>query len=241
VFIDSHVPDAAGLVPELMQQRGGQGRFEIVMLDAEEDGVAQINKALADRAGLAAIHIISHVSAGQLQLGSGMVDAQTLSAAADSLGAWRAALSADADILLYGCDVASGPNGEAFLEMLAQLTGADVAGSVDLTGHPDFGGDWTLEARVGEVDSATIAGPQLSRMWRATLSEVPAETPAIAAAAAPVAGWPRRAPASRPVADRFGCRLRCGVAPNTAAVGGLHGDVVDRRACRAQPHFKGRR
>ncbi|MFN9450675.1 MAG: DUF4347 domain-containing protein, partial [Rubrivivax sp.] len=176
VFIDSRVPNAAGLVFELMQQRGSQGRFEIVMLDAGEDGVAQINKVLADRAGLAAIHIISHGSAGQLQLGSSMIDAQTLSAAAGSLGAWRAALSADADILLYGCDVASGPNGEAFLEMLAQLTGADVAGSVDLTGQPDFGGDWTLEARVGEVDSATIAGPQLSRMWRATLSEVPAET-----------------------------------------------------------------
>ncbi len=59
VFIDSRVPNAAGLVFELMQQRGSQGRFEIVMLDAGEDGVAQINKVLADRAGLAAIHIIS--------------------------------------------------------------------------------------------------------------------------------------------------------------------------------------
>ena len=41
--------------------------------------------------------------------------------------------------------------------MLKDLTGADVAASTDATGHTELGGDWTLEAQRGTVDTAELA------------------------------------------------------------------------------------
>ena len=55
---------------------------------------------------------------------------------------WGAALTADADILIYGCNVAQSDAGRSLIDALARLTGADVAASDDLTGHADLGGDW---------------------------------------------------------------------------------------------------
>ena len=56
-----------------------------------------------------------------------------------------------ADRLLYGCDVAQGERGQAFIEQLAAATGADVAASNDPTGAAALGGDWVLESRAGET------------------------------------------------------------------------------------------
>jgi len=64
-------------------------------------------------------------------------------------------LTDSGDILLYGCDVAQGEIGQAFIEQLAQLTGADVAASTDLTGAAALGGDWVLEAQAGVVEAAS--------------------------------------------------------------------------------------
>ena len=44
--------------------------------------------------------------------------------------AWAKALTADADVLLYGCDVAAGDEGQDFVRALSEATGADVAASV---------------------------------------------------------------------------------------------------------------
>ncbi|MBF0621207.1 MAG: DUF4347 domain-containing protein [Magnetococcales bacterium] len=51
---------------------------------------------------------------------------------------WGDALSEDADILFYGCDVAAGDDGTAFVKGLSQLTGADVTASTDTTGSTDI-------------------------------------------------------------------------------------------------------
>ena len=134
VFIDSRVPDAIKLADELMQQRGNGRTFDIVMLDAADDGIAQINRVLAGEHDLAAIHIISHGSAGALQLGSSLLDAGELSRNSTAVTAWGRALSTDGDLLLYGCDVGQGAVGRAFISQLARLTGADVAASNNRTG-----------------------------------------------------------------------------------------------------------
>ena len=154
VFIDSRVPDAMQLADELMQQRGNGRTFDIVMLNAAEDGIAQINRVLAGEHDLAAIHIISHGSAGALQLGSSLLDADELSRNSAAVTAWGRALSADGDLLLYGCDVGQGVVGRAFIGQLAQLTGADVAASNNRTGSAASGGDWTLEVRAGAIETA---------------------------------------------------------------------------------------
>ncbi len=174
VFVDANVPDAQALIDAVLAARGAQADIEIVNLAGNADGLQQITDVLGQEQDLDAIHIISHGSAGQLQLGSGMVNAQTLSAAADSLGAWRAALSADADILLYGCDVAAGVSGQAFIQQLAQATGADVAASTDATGSAARGGDWVLETETGRIEAQlAITASAFELSWSGLLSLTP--------------------------------------------------------------------
>ena len=62
-------------------------------------------------------------------------------------------VDAKADILLYGCDIARGSAGAAFVDAVAQATGADVAASTDATGSAAKRGDWELEYAAGQIDA----------------------------------------------------------------------------------------
>ncbi len=166
VFIDAGVPDLPTFLKDFEQQVR-QGRdVSVVVIQTGEDGVARISQALADQHNVGAIHIISHGSDGALQLGAVTLDAQALRARATELAQWGAALSDSADLLLYGCDVAADARGQAFVQGLAALTGADVAASTDLTGA---GGNWTLELQTGQVDTALAVSATLSDNWSGQL------------------------------------------------------------------------
>lgn len=130
---------------------GARGGLEVVVLDAGRDGISQITELLRNRQGLTAVHLVSHGSQGALQLGSVRLDAESLQTRAAEVASWGGALNATGDLLLYGCDVASTRAGEAFITRLAELTGADVAGSDDPTGSSLLGGDWELEASTGDI------------------------------------------------------------------------------------------
>ena len=125
VFIDSRVPDAAQLIEDITTQSGRQ--VDVILLDAERDGLAQIAEALAGREDVSAVHIIGHGGDGVIQLGNRIVTAGTLEANAGLVGIWGNALTADADILLYGCDVAATEEGRMLVDALARITGADVS------------------------------------------------------------------------------------------------------------------
>jgi len=47
---------------------------------------------------------------------------------------WQNALSADAELLLYGCNVAAGERGSTFVENLKSLVGVEIAAFTNLTG-----------------------------------------------------------------------------------------------------------
>ena len=53
--------------------------------------------------------IVSHDAPGSLPLGNGSLSLDNLEAYSEQLQQWRSALTVDADILIYGCNVASGP------------------------------------------------------------------------------------------------------------------------------------
>ncbi|MBD1835364.1 DUF4347 domain-containing protein [Cyanobacteria bacterium FACHB-472] len=147
VFIDATVADKESLAA------GVKPGTEVIILDSTRDGVAQITEVLANRSDIASVHIVSHGAEGSLQLGASAVNSDNLQAYSNSLQQWASALTADADILLYGCDVASGETGEAFVQQLSQLTGADIAASNGLTGSAVLGGDWDLEVKTGAIES----------------------------------------------------------------------------------------
>lgn len=147
-FIDSAVQNYQSLMA------GITSGTEVIVLDSTTNGVAQITAALAARANISSVHILGHGNAGSLQLGNSILDSHTLGEWAPRLQQWGASLSAGADILLYGCNVAAGTEGVAFVNQLSQLTGADIAASNDLTGSSALGGDWDLEVHTGNIEAS---------------------------------------------------------------------------------------
>jgi len=153
VFLDSSLPEAGRLVSLL---RPG---VEAVVLRPGEDPWAQMTDAVAGYSDLLAVHVVSHGSQGQLLLGG-----QTFSAGAGAgpaataaLAGWATHLAPEADILLYGCDIGAGAEGQALIEQVARLTQADVAASTDDTGATALGGDWVLEAQTGGIEATLFA------------------------------------------------------------------------------------
>ena len=152
VFLDSRTPELSEVIGGL---RGSDEReIEVVLLDPDRDGVQQISEALAACSDVDAVHILSHGQPGALQLGSTTLDFDSLLANATKIRAWGDAFAEQADLLIYGCDVAGSAQGRSLLEALARLTGADVAASEDPTGSQDLGGDWDLEFELGLLDTS---------------------------------------------------------------------------------------
>lgn len=150
LFIDPAVGGIASLLAQI------DPSIEVFLLRSDQNGLEQIAQALAGRTGVDAVHIISHGGAGYLQLGSDALDQAALSGQGDALAVIGGALAEDADLLLYGCDVAAGEAGQAFISALAVATGADVAASVDPTGPALLGGDGQLESSVGVIDAQVL-------------------------------------------------------------------------------------
>ena len=167
VFIDAAVPEAAVLSAAL-----SEAGASVVAIGAKEDGLLVISRTLAAHDSLAAVHIVSHGEAGSLSLGTATLDESTLAANGTGIARWGEALSADGDLLLYGCDAGAGEIGGRFVNAFATLTGADVAASDDPTGHAALGGDWTLEVASGAIESDGIDVAFEAERWRHLLDEI---------------------------------------------------------------------
>src|SRR5207344_319633 len=76
----------------------------------------------------------------------------------------------EADVLIYGCDVAEHADGKALVDALSRLTGTDVAASENLTGAAAKGGDWTLEYSTGHIDTALAISAQAQLDYSAALA-----------------------------------------------------------------------
>uniref|UniRef100_UPI00286BA88E DUF4347 domain-containing protein n=2 Tax=unclassified Chamaesiphon TaxID=2620921 RepID=UPI00286BA88E len=145
-FIDRNIDDAATVMANL--------RSDVkILLDPSRDGIAQITEALKNYRGLSSIDIISHGNISQVQLGNSSLSANSLQHYANDLQQWKSALAPEADILFYGCNIADGQSGQAFVNEISNLTGADVAASINTTGNAAKGGDWTLEYATGTIEA----------------------------------------------------------------------------------------
>ncbi|AFZ07458.1 Subtilisin [Oscillatoria nigro-viridis PCC 7112] len=102
-FIDTQVENYQSLIA------GVKPGTEVVVLDGNRDAIDQITQILALRTNIDSIHIVSHGTPGSLQLGNGCLSADNLETYSERLQQWRSALNLGADILIYGCNVASAP------------------------------------------------------------------------------------------------------------------------------------
>ena len=150
VVVDPQVEDYQSLLAALPDD------IEVVLLSGTGDGVREMADALAGRDNLEAVHILSHGEAGRVLLGEAELSSATLEAHGEALRIISGALSTKGDLLFYGCNVAEGETGRAFIDELAVLTGADLAASDDPTGSAKLGGNWVLEYRTGELASRTL-------------------------------------------------------------------------------------
>jgi hypothetical protein len=161
-FVDSSVSDALTLASNL------EADIKVI-LDPTKDGISQITEVLSQYDGLTGIEIISHGNAAALQLGNSLLSQNSLQQYAPALQKWSSSLTSDADILLYGCNIASDEFGQAFVDNLSALTGADVAASTNLTGNSARGGDWTLEYTTGSIETAIPLGESLISTYQGVL------------------------------------------------------------------------
>ena len=151
VFVDESLPHLDQLIAAA--PKGAQ----IVLLDPNQDGLQQVEHALAGRTDVDALHFLTHGNVGEFEVGNTVLDAQSISADKTGLLAEIGKhLSVGADVLVYGCDFGQGATGAAAMQALSHALGADVAASDDATGSAALHGNWILEEHVGAIHAQTI-------------------------------------------------------------------------------------
>jgi hypothetical protein len=97
VFIDRQLTDyeilAAGVLPD----------FEVYLLDPDLDGIRQITQVLATRGSIDTIHLVSHGSAGRIQLGNADLSIESIAKYSLELQQWSEQLAPGAELVIYGC------------------------------------------------------------------------------------------------------------------------------------------
>ena len=140
VVIDSRLDDVELLVG------GVQPGAMVQVLRSNQDGVEQITTILQQHPDIAVIHLVSHGKPGAVQLGNTELSLETLDHYTDQFSLWSKLLASNAQLLLYGCEVAKGDRGKLFVHDLSNLTGATIAASTTKVGNAAQGGNWCLKA-----------------------------------------------------------------------------------------------
>ena len=170
IFVDSSVEGHELILAELRNQAFNGTGLQVVLIDSNQDGIDQVNHWLDQlNQQFDAVHFVTHGTDGAFQLGSTLVDQQLLEQREGDFAAWRQWLNDEADVLIYGCDLASSDDGKMLLQTLHEITGADMAGSEDVTGHSDLGGNWVLEFSIGQIDSQLVFSADVMANWFGTL------------------------------------------------------------------------
>ena len=147
VFIDATVPEY-----ETFLYGGKPGTVSVVVTPAE-NGIAKITDTLHGVIGVDALHILSEGNRGNFWLGKTFVNSDNVAEYSADFQRWGDSLTHVADLFIYACFTALGPEGAALVQTISDLTGADVAASTTLTGSAALGGDWALEASTGKIES----------------------------------------------------------------------------------------
>ncbi|MGV3484840.1 MAG: DUF4347 domain-containing protein, partial [Planctomycetaceae bacterium] len=167
VFVDNALQDYDLLLDDVRNREDFDRRFDVVLLDSDRDGMEQVTQVLATYATgtIDAVHLVSHGINGGLLLGNMRLSVNNVEHYAEELSVWQQALSSDADLLIYGCDLAAGEAGVQLLHSLGHFIDADVAASVDATGAAELGGDWSLEYTWGELETEVAFSTELQQSW----------------------------------------------------------------------------
>ncbi len=134
-FVDSSLDNLQDLLDQLQATYNSDDTtLEVVLIDRQTSGVEQItNFFAANDHEYSSIHLVTHGSSGQFQVGSDWLNVETLGSYSEQIATWQSSLTADADLLVYACQVASTDDGQQLGMELAELLSVDVAMSTDAT------------------------------------------------------------------------------------------------------------
>lgn len=169
VVIDRAVENYQQLVDGLADGEGDR-QFDLLFLDANGDGVQAITEALSGETQYDGVHIVSHGKAGAVKLGNVWLRTGNLAGYAGDLALWERGLTSEADLLFYGCNLAGHAEGQALVDAVSELTGADAAASDDDTGHASRGGDWALEYAKGDIETPLAFSLAAQETWNGELA-----------------------------------------------------------------------
>ncbi|NEO83858.1 MAG: CHAT domain-containing protein [Spirulina sp. SIO3F2] len=151
VFIDARAEHPEDLL------FGAEAGTVAQIIERDENGVSVISDQLAviseSVEQLESVAIVAEGNEGNFWLGNQWIRNENIAEYAAQLQTWGNALTENADILLYSCFTALGATGEALIASIADITGADVAASVDVTGSGNYGGDWQLEHSTDTIEA----------------------------------------------------------------------------------------
>lgn len=169
----SHAPSGLVFVDESLVQQIPADEFasdQVVVINHETAPLDQMDAAIRVAQGIESIRIISHGADGVIRFGDSTLSRFDLESHSDLIKAWADHLSPDADLLVYGCGVASTQSGRDFVDLWSSLTGLDVAASDDLTGAS---GDLDLEYSTGTISIGIRASQSDWRTHGTTLGLLP--------------------------------------------------------------------
>ncbi|NEO85355.1 MAG: CHAT domain-containing protein [Spirulina sp. SIO3F2] len=153
---------------------GGQSGTISTVITQDEQGIAEIANQLGEitTAGyeVDAVNIVAEGNAGNFWLGSDWITSETVWQYQAQLAAFGNALTENADLLLYSCFTALGATGEALITTIANITEADVAASINVTGSSLYGGDWVLEKQTGTIEATAPFTAETVANWDGKLA-----------------------------------------------------------------------
>ena len=110
ILIDDTVPELQTFLEGLPKERS------VRIVQAWQNGLVEISRALAESPSpITSLHIISHAKSGSFQLGTSDINLETLTQHANTIRGYSKLLAADAEILLYGCNLAQSAEKASFL------------------------------------------------------------------------------------------------------------------------------
>ena len=150
IFVDASVKD-------LQTFLNGHQQSEVIILDPNSDGVEQIAGAVAGRADITGIHILSHSDAGQLYLGDSALDLQSIDGKyANELATIKAALSPRGIFCSMGVMWRRAPRARLSWLPWPRLR-ALILRLRRIRRAPSQGGDWVLETVSGPIETVRLA------------------------------------------------------------------------------------
>jgi len=165
IVVDTSIADYQHII-DAATQKG----IEVLCVSGDE-GLEGLAKKIQQYEHIDTLHLVSHGSAGQIHVGKDTLSSGTLAEHESHLSLIKSSLSDEGELLIYGCDVASGEQGQQFVELLSQTLSKDVAASNDLTGSFTQGGNWRLEEASGAIESKAIRFDTYSEVLALSLGD----------------------------------------------------------------------